>query len=78
MANVQIKRMAEGLASCFVARRRRPFVRFQANSDLARRVASWLSEITHNDSDLYNYPARETVLLILDRSDDPISALLTP
>jgi vacuolar protein sorting-associated protein 45 len=69
-------RVAEGLAATVVALRRKPTIRFQKNSAYARRIAHELSNILKNDVDLYNYKSKDAVLLILDRSEDPVTPLL--
>jgi vacuolar protein sorting-associated protein 45 len=74
----QVRRLAEGLASLMVAQRRRPYIRFQRNSPLVQRVAAELVNILKSDPGLYDYPARDAVLLLADRSDDPLTPLLTP
>ncbi|CCW60087.1 unnamed protein product [Phytomonas sp. EM1] len=74
----QITRLTHGLAALSVALRRRPILRFQRNSPYACRVAAELGNIYCNDLALYDYRSKDTVLLILDRSDDPVTPLLTP
>ncbi|CAG9583752.1 vacuolar protein sorting-associated protein 45-like protein [Leishmania major strain Friedlin] len=74
----QVRRLAEGLASLMVAQRRRPRIRYQKNSPFVQRLASELVNVLKSDPELYDYPARDTVLLLLDRNDDPLTPLLTP
>ncbi|EPY39245.1 vacuolar protein sorting-associated protein 45-like protein [Angomonas deanei] len=74
----KVRRLAEGLASLFVAQRRRPHIRVQKRSGFACRVAEELMRLLKNDADLYNYRSKNAVLLLLDRSDDPVTPLLTP
>ncbi|KAG5464792.1 hypothetical protein LSCM4_00233 [Leishmania orientalis] len=78
MSASQVRRLAEGLASLMVAQRRRPCIRYQKNSPFAQRLATELLGVLKSDPGLYDYPARDTVLLLLDRSDDPLTPLLTP
>ncbi|KPA80183.1 vacuolar protein sorting-associated protein 45- like protein [Leptomonas pyrrhocoris] len=75
---MQVRRLAEGLASLMVAQRRRPYIRYQRSSPFVQRVAAELVSILKSDPALYDYPARDSVLLLLDRSDDPLTPLLTP
>jgi len=72
------QRVAEGLAATFVALRRKPHIRFLKSSPYARRVCQELVTIIKGDPELYNFKTRDTVLLITDRADDPITPLLTP
>ncbi|KPI88587.1 vacuolar protein sorting-associated protein 45- like protein [Leptomonas seymouri] len=74
----QVRRLAEGLASLMVAQRRRPYIRYQRNSPFVQRVVTELLEILKSDPGLYDYPSRDSVLLVLDRNDDPLTPLLTP
>lgn len=72
------QRIAEGLAATFLALRKKPHVRFQKNSAFARRVATELVNILKADPDLYAFKHRDTVLLINDRADDPVTPILSP
>ncbi|CAJ1012709.1 putative Sec1 family [Leishmania naiffi] len=78
MSASQVRRLAEGLASLMVAQRRRPYIRYQKNSPFVQRLTAELADILKSDTSLYDYPTRDTVLLLLDRSDDPLTPLLTP
>lgn len=78
MSASQVRRLAEGLASLMVAQRRRPRIRYQKNSPFVQRLAAELVNVLKSDPGLYDYPARDTVLLLLDRNDDPLTPLLTP
>ncbi|RNF11956.1 putative vacuolar protein sorting-associated protein [Trypanosoma conorhini] len=73
-----VRRIAEGIAATFVAWRRRPYVRFQQSSAFARRVALELGDILSKNAELYNYKNKDSLLLILDRSSDALTPLLTP
>ncbi|CCW66944.1 unnamed protein product [Phytomonas sp. Hart1] len=73
----QISRMAQGLASLSLALRLRPILRFQRSSPYACRLANELGNIYRNDPVLYDYRSKDTVLLVLDRNDDPLTPLLT-
>ena len=72
------KRVADGLAASFVAMRCRPTIRFQNSSFLCKRVAAELSTVLKSDLELFDYRPRDTLLLIIDRNDDPVTPLLTP
>lgn len=76
--NSDFKRVADGLAASFVAMRCRPSIRFQNSSFLCKRVAAELSTVLRSDLELFDYRPRDTLLLIIDRNDDPVTPLLTP
>mmetsp|Transcript_3148 Transcript_3148/g.4872 ORF Transcript_3148/g.4872 Transcript_3148/m.4872 type:complete len:566 (-) Transcript_3148:157-1854(-) len=72
------ERNVHGILSALLALRRRPSqIRYQAASDLARRVASEIVTEIERD-DVFDFRRQEgPLLLILDRRDDPITPLLT-
>lgn len=72
------RRAAEGLAALCVAMRRKPHIRFQRSSEYATRIANELVDVFRSDAELYDFKPRDTVLLVMDRSEDPVTALLTP
>lgn len=78
LAAANYRRVAEGIAASFVAMRRKPMIRFNSSSPLSKRVATELGAILQSDPELYNYRHKDSVLLILDRSEDPVTPLLTP
>ena len=71
-------RNVKGVLSVLLAMKRRPSqVRYQASSDLARRISNEIvTNIEHDD--VFEFRRQEgPLLLILDRRDDPITPLLT-
>eukprot|EP00796_Vickermania_ingenoplastis_P005148 gene5148-3698_t len=77
-SNTDAMRVAEGIASLMAAQKCVPIIRYQGRSETASRVAADLVDILRHDQELYNFPTRDTVLLIVDRSDDPLTPLMTP
>jgi vacuolar protein sorting-associated protein 45 len=71
------ERNVNGLLSVLLATKKKPCqVRYQASSDLARRIAN--DVVTHIESDgIFVFQTQGPILLILDRRDDPITPLLT-
>ncbi len=70
-----------GLLSVFLSLKKRPaMIRYQGTSELARRFASEVLSCIESD-DIYDFrragDASNTLLLILDRRDDPVTPLLT-
>ena len=73
-------RNLNGLMSVLLSLKRRPTqIRYQGQSELARRLASDLIAGMEKESDLFTYRKTNetTLLLVLDRKDDPITPLLT-
>jgi len=71
-------RNVKGVLSVLLAMKRRPSqIRYQASSDLARRVSNEI--VTHVEhDDVFDFRRQEgPLLLVLDRRDDPITPLLT-
>ena len=71
------ERNVNGLLSVLLATKKKPCqIRYQANSEVARRVAN--DVITHIEGDgIYMFQTPGPILLILDRRDDPLTPLLT-
>lgn len=71
-------RNVQGVISGLLAVKRRPSqIRYAAQSDVARRLAAGVISQIERD-DVFDFRRQEgTLLLILDRRDDPITPLLT-
>ncbi|XP_059474727.1 vacuolar protein sorting-associated protein 45 [Neocloeon triangulifer] len=72
-------RTAQGITALLLSLKRNPFIRFQANSDLCRRLADKVREILSKESSLFefrNETDSATILLVLDRRDDAVTPLL--
>lgn len=71
-------RNVKGVLSVLLAMKRRPSqIRYQASSDLARRISNEIVTTVEHD-DVFDFRRQEgPLLLILDRRDDPITPLLT-
>lgn len=67
-----------GVLAALLSMKRRPSqIRYQASSDLTRRIASDIAARIEKD-DIFDFRRQEgPMLLILDRRDDPITPLLT-
>jgi vacuolar protein sorting-associated protein 45 len=70
-------RLVAGLTASCLAFRRKPLIRFQSNSPLTKTVSSMLATAMKADVELFDYKAKDTVILIVDRADDPLTPLLT-
>lgn len=71
-------RVVQGITASCLALRRRPLFRFSNKSVLSKKIAMECVNQMKSDPELYNFQAKDTVLLILDRVDDTLSPLLTP
>jgi vacuolar protein sorting-associated protein 45 len=70
-------RNVDGLLSVMLAMKRKPAqVRYQASSELARRIASEVVARMDRD-DVFEFRTPGPLLLVVDRRDDPITPLLT-
>lgn len=72
-------RAVDGLAGVFLALKRRPVIRYQRTSDIAKKIAQETAKIMYEqESGLFDFRRTETspLLLVLDRRDDPVTPLL--
>ncbi|GAB4861158.1 vacuolar protein sorting-associated protein 45 [Ancistrocladus abbreviatus] len=72
-------RIVDGIAAVFLALKRRPIVRYQRTSDIAKRIAQDTVKLMYQqESGLFDFRRTEVspLLLILDRRDDPVTPLL--
>ena len=71
------ERNVNGLLSVLLATKKKPCqIRYQASSDLARRVANDVLTRIEGDG-IFMFQSQGPILLILDRRDDPVTPLLT-
>jgi vacuolar protein sorting-associated protein 45 len=72
-------RVVEGLASVFLTLKRRPVIRYQRTSDIAKRIAQEAAKLMYQEeSGLFDFRRMEVspLLLVIDRRDDPVTPLL--
>jgi len=74
----KFERTVEGLVSVLLALRKRPVIRYDRNSEMARRVAKEVHYVMSQESSLFDFrvPDSPPLLLILDRRNDPVTPLL--
>lgn len=76
-----VDRITEGIASVMLSMRHRFQIRYQRSSDMAGRIAGSLHQLTHQDQrELYDFGSRDgpqPLLLLLDRTQDPVTPLLS-
>ncbi|RNF17186.1 putative vacuolar protein sorting-associated protein [Trypanosoma conorhini] len=77
--SASLDRMTEAIVSLMLMTNRRPAIRYRGGNKvsekLAKLVAGKMKTVHQNFPDL---KARESVLVILDRMDDPVTALVMP
>jgi hypothetical protein len=73
-----VARTVQGITAACLALKRNPLIRYQKSSSMASRVANELSATMRREAELFDYQARDTVILLLDRADDVVTPLLTP
>lgn len=74
-----LQRCAEGLIAVFLSLKKRPLVRFEKSSGMAKKLASEVRYMMSQEEQLFDFRQVDTppILLILDRREDPITPLLT-
>lgn len=72
-----LQRTVQGLVSVLLSLKKSPIIRYQANSKLARELGSKVEDVMNKESSLFAFgQSGHSLLLILDRRDDPITPLL--
>ncbi|KAK9453689.1 Sec1-like protein [Dipodascopsis uninucleata] len=73
-------RSVEALTAALLTLKKKPLIRYEANSALAKSLAIETLYNIQQDQNLFEFRKMDTppVLLILDRKNDPITPLLTP
>ncbi|KAL2622932.1 hypothetical protein R1flu_003137 [Riccia fluitans] len=72
-------RIVEGIAAVFLSMKRRPAIRYERNSEIARKVAQDAAKLMYEQENaLFDFRRSEVapLLLIVDRRDDPVTPLL--
>lgn len=76
-----LQRCTEGITALLLSLKKKPLIRYEKNSLLAKKLATEIRyQMTQDDQkQLFDFRKTDTapVLLLLDRRDDPITPLLT-
>lgn len=74
-----LQRSTEGLIAVLLSLKKRPLMRYEKNSLLAKKLATEVRYQISQEEQLFDFRKPDTppILLILDRRDDPITPLLT-
>ncbi|KAI8923830.1 Sec1-like protein [Entophlyctis helioformis] len=73
-----LTRVTEGIASILLSLKKKPLIRYERNSALARKLAAEITYTIQNEGPLFDFRKPDTppILLILDRRNDPVTPLL--
>eukprot|EP01132_Coremiostelium_polycephalum_P000849 gene849-1058_t len=74
--NNNIQRIIDGLFASLVSLKKKPTIRFTQKSKATAYLADMIQQRMANERDLFDFKRSESLLLILDRRDDPITPLL--
>jgi len=74
-----LQRASEGIIAVLLSLKKKPLIRYQRNSPLAKKLASEVRYCITQEDQLFDFRKVDTppILLILDRREDPITPLLT-
>ena len=77
--SAQFDREVAGVVSLLLSQRKRPDIRFAASSHQAQTIAQSVAEVMRREAELFSFPQEgsSTLLLLLDRRDDPVTPLLS-
>lgn len=74
-----LQRSTEGIIALLLSLKKRPLIRYQKNSLLAKKLATEVRYQMTQEEQLFDFRKTDTppILLIVDRRDDPVTPLLT-
>ncbi|CAM1510311.1 Fc.00g006460.m01.CDS01 [Cosmosporella sp. VM-42] len=74
-----LQRCAEGLIAVLLSLKKKPLVRYEKNSPLAKKLATEVRYLMTQEDQLFDFRKVDTppILLVLDRREDPVTPLLT-
>ncbi|XP_057301804.1 vacuolar protein sorting-associated protein 45-like [Hydractinia symbiolongicarpus] len=72
------ERVTEGVISLLLSLRKKPIIRYQQSSQMCKRLAESVMQKMYQESGLFEFRHSDIspLLLILDRTDDPVTPLL--
>lgn len=77
-----LQRTAHGIISVLLSLKRNPVIRYQASSEMSKRLAETIRHSINKERSLFDFKTKQndsipsSLLLILDRKFDPITPLL--
>ena len=74
-----LQRCTEGIIALLLSLKKRPLIRYEKNSMMAKKLATEVRYQITQEEQLFEFRKTDTppILLLLDRRDDPITPLLT-
>ncbi|KAF9765747.1 hypothetical protein IL306_001902 [Fusarium sp. DS 682] len=74
-----LQRCSEGLIAVLLSLKKKPLIRYQKTSPLAKKLASEVRYLMTQEDSLFDFRKVDTppILLVLDRREDPVTPLLT-
>lgn len=74
-----LQRSTEGVIALLLSLKKRPLIRYQKNSLLAKKLATEVRYQMTQEDQLFDFRKTDTspILLLVDRRDDPVTPLLT-
>ena len=74
-----LQRCTEGLFAVLMSLKKKPLIRYQKSSTLAKKLASEVRYLMSQEEQLFSFRKVDTppILLVLDRREDPVTPLLT-
>ncbi|KAF2750361.1 Sec1-like protein [Sporormia fimetaria CBS 119925] len=74
-----LQRSTEGVMALLLALKKKPLIRYQKNSLMAKKLATEVRYHMTQEDQLFDFRKTDTppILLIVDRRDDPVTPLLT-
>ncbi|KAK5997398.1 Vacuolar protein sorting-associated protein 45 [Cladobotryum mycophilum] len=74
-----LQRCAEGLIAVLLSLKKKPLIRYERSSPLAKKLASEVRYLMTQEDQLFDFRKVDTppILLVLDRREDPVTPLLT-
>ena len=74
-----LQRCSKGLTAMLLSLKKKPLLRYEKNSLMAKKLASEIRYMMTQEQGLFDFRKTDTppIVLILDRRDDPITPLLT-
>ncbi|KOS16807.1 Vacuolar protein sorting-associated protein 45 [Escovopsis weberi] len=74
-----LQRCAEGLVAVLLSLKKKPLIRYEKDSPLAKKLATEVRHLMAQDDQLFDFRKVDTppILLVLDRREDPVTPLLT-
>lgn len=72
------ERVNQGLLALLLSLRKKPVIRYQSSSQMCRRLAEGVMQKMNQEAGLFEFRQSEIapILLIVDRTDDPVTPLL--